>query len=1233
MKFSEYMINKFNNGDRRSVLLWGEGGLGKTYSLLDLYENLNKEDFYFDSKKLVPLYIPLNEFCVSGISDEDSRFIRKYIWSQYTGQIIDENTVNNIDNKILNVFGNAYHFVLLCDGLNECANAVMLFSEINKIATYTNVTVCLTSRTKLNDFEHFDNIELCPLSIEQVRSIIAHHCNDLSINESLVNLLQIPFYLNLWLGLPDSQKNEQYTKSKLLEKYIKNLLCNQKKNNSATERIKLADNFKVDYFTAIDYVEKFLWSLSWVSEKNNTMVVSVGDEMWKSAKELYTEEMYRSAQITRLQEELFDNFLIPLGLFKKAKNDSYTYTHQIYRDFFAVQYMHCDNFDAFEHKISKNNISDTVIELFGGLFIDADEDLYTFMHKINARISGNEELKKNVIVNRNIVRLFREASCTIENEDFSNRDLSCANLNEFVNLINCDFSNSIFSDDTLWVGNESWVSTGSGKIYCVNKKLIFVADFEDVIFDCNNGNQIKILDSNDEIYKVDPSECFQYKGNNYIAHGTITEKVVLINIEEDSRTEIEYKDFDSIQKIIYSPVNASLYIWGYSKQGHLNKEQILIIYNMDTKSIEIVNNIVSLGNTQNGDEFFYYGPQIGLNIVGNSGTHTLEFPRNSWIGTFFNEIIDCYFVNGKWIIVTDTYISVGDGSFSIEYLSPKFKYKPSPRALDFKIMDFSYRKSLCGLEFGLIRETCFDPVSEKIFILVGEGSKKQLLSYDLGSSRICHVLTEVASITDRGICQNSMFIVDNRLFVFGNMGITIINTKNEKFEDFSFVSLNLNISNVTQINKDGFFIKGFSANGEVKIQRIDNKCNIIYEKRAHLCPEFGFLSVDEDIYYISLLDHNGNPKIAVFNHDLQLKEMRMTSDTIKSFYEFQKNYQDCYRVNGSIYGHLKKLDLQCEYVSLGTVETGIFIFKYDRLNKSYVQHCHISSGYDIMPFRLVNNGDALIPNLYDAKINVYFDKHLIISGKINEKAKFFIIDLEKNDYSEINLQLFECVTFFKDSPYLLCTKEKKVFFYNVNTNLLRELRYKSKKQDNVLKLIRDIDGDGLFFENHLWWISKSDGKYYLNDFSNESNIRSVSVCSSWRKAKLNIDPVKKSVFVIDQCELFDDKDKEIYVNVFDYSEEKYPNKKTYKLIDEPISFYDGKAFFFQKKHNATIGEEYRTSPSWYKCNSLCEDDKCYIFPFDKNLNGSNFTGVQLTDIKKTILLQYGAKPFENTQEE
>lgn len=483
MKFSEYMINKFNNGDSRSVLLWGEGGLGKTYSLLDLYENLNKEDFYFDSKTLVPLYVPLNEFFVSGISNEDSSFIRKYIWSQYTSQIIDENTVNNLDNKILNVLGSTYHFVLLCDGLNECANAGMLFSEINTLATYTNVTVCLTSRTKLNDFEHFDYIELCPLSIEQVRSIIAHHCNDLSTNESLVSLLQIPFYLNLWLGLPDSQKNEQYTKSKLLEKYIKNLLCNQKKNNSATEKIKLADDFKLDYSTAIDYVEKFLWALSWVSEKNKTMVASVGDELWESAKELYTEEMYRSAQITRLREELFDDFLIPLGLFKKAKKDSYTYTHQIYRDFFAAQYLHCKEFERFEHKISKNNISEAVIELFGGLFVDADEDLYSFAHKINARISENEKLKKNTMVNRNIVRLFREASCTIENEDFSNRDLTMCDFAMFDKILYSNFENAdcsqlsfsfgtgeIFTGEALTLTDELILIRGLNALLIINVK-------------------------------------------------------------------------------------------------------------------------------------------------------------------------------------------------------------------------------------------------------------------------------------------------------------------------------------------------------------------------------------------------------------------------------------------------------------------------------------------------------------------------------------------------------------------------------------------------------------------------------------------------------------------------------------------------------------------------------------------------------------------------------------------
>ena len=76
-----------------------------------------------------------------------------------------------------------------------------------------------------------------------------------------------------------------------------------------------------------------------------------------------------------------------------------------------------EEFEDFEYKISKNNISDAVIELFGDFFVDEEEELYAFAHNINARISKNEKLKKNAIVNRNIVRLFSEASSTIENED------------------------------------------------------------------------------------------------------------------------------------------------------------------------------------------------------------------------------------------------------------------------------------------------------------------------------------------------------------------------------------------------------------------------------------------------------------------------------------------------------------------------------------------------------------------------------------------------------------------------------------------------------------------------------------------------------------------------------------------------------------------------------------------------------------------------------------------------
>lgn len=115
MKFTEYVIHRISANTVRSILLFGDGGVGKTTALLELYRLLLAQTYEIEGKKVVPVYIPLNEFSSSGIRGD---YIRSYIWKTYFDGQVTQNSVSHLDNYLLNEADGRYHFVLR-RGLSE----------------------------------------------------------------------------------------------------------------------------------------------------------------------------------------------------------------------------------------------------------------------------------------------------------------------------------------------------------------------------------------------------------------------------------------------------------------------------------------------------------------------------------------------------------------------------------------------------------------------------------------------------------------------------------------------------------------------------------------------------------------------------------------------------------------------------------------------------------------------------------------------------------------------------------------------------------------------------------------------------------------------------------------------------------------------------------------------------------------------------------------------------------
>lgn len=124
MKFSEYIIDKLQNtAENLHVLLFGQGGVGKTYNLYELYEALLNSDIIQNGRKVIPVYVPLRQYESRG--NENSRiFIREYFWKNYyPNQRLEEHTLDNLESLIFKAEECTYHFLFMCDGINEVHNS------------------------------------------------------------------------------------------------------------------------------------------------------------------------------------------------------------------------------------------------------------------------------------------------------------------------------------------------------------------------------------------------------------------------------------------------------------------------------------------------------------------------------------------------------------------------------------------------------------------------------------------------------------------------------------------------------------------------------------------------------------------------------------------------------------------------------------------------------------------------------------------------------------------------------------------------------------------------------------------------------------------------------------------------------------------------------------------------------------------------------------------------------
>lgn len=187
---------------KSQTLLVGDGGMGKTVSLLLLWR-----DLLFEENGPVPVFIPLNEYNASPEADRND-FVVRYICKNLLN--IPEPLPETI-NALWQLFGTAQNgapsVMLLLDGLNEVTVPKgRLMATLNDLAARAGGTqMVISSRNK--QIEKLDLIsgsaalmQILPLTPETVIAYLKEKNQEIPVNKDLLGLFANPMMLTLYSG-------------------------------------------------------------------------------------------------------------------------------------------------------------------------------------------------------------------------------------------------------------------------------------------------------------------------------------------------------------------------------------------------------------------------------------------------------------------------------------------------------------------------------------------------------------------------------------------------------------------------------------------------------------------------------------------------------------------------------------------------------------------------------------------------------------------------------------------------------------------------------------------------------------------------------------------------------------------------------------------------------------------------------------------------------------------------
>ncbi len=532
------IISKIEEID--DMYLIGEGGIGKTTALYSVMENTYKKDALYSEDKekvVIPIFIELSKAPIQYVKAYDSfssTFIRRYIYcitemrrkklgtaeqEKLMHDVMERDEISELEqiDSLLMKENSKAHYLLLLDGLNEVSRkqfepdaqgnsgsaAEMISYEIQKLQTYKNVTVVITSRADETFYfgENITKYHLMGLEEDTIKEYLENHnisAKNMEGNKRLKETLKVPLFLKLYSKLSSVEKIS--TPGEILYAFF------NERTHEYSVRLRLKEieaeqqQFKAPYMVnfitekmQLFIIDFLIPEIGWYMEKNELYTIDketikcIIEPVLKGTQDIdicgkygraffkeyhngedgsintqtYAEQLLKLNSHGDYVDDIIDHCVYSLGIFY-VNNQEYGFIHQHIRDYFAAlkivtdirlanSILQVDKTAAINRicELNNNLLSVSVVRFMSDLSITVSTkskyDFYT--NALN--IYRNSFEKNNGIGVKNIIEILYKAKGNLSDMDFSNIDLRNCQLYG-IHLERSIFTNSNLSKNTLF---------------------------------------------------------------------------------------------------------------------------------------------------------------------------------------------------------------------------------------------------------------------------------------------------------------------------------------------------------------------------------------------------------------------------------------------------------------------------------------------------------------------------------------------------------------------------------------------------------------------------------------------------------------------------------------------------------------------------------------------------------------------------------------------------------------